>query len=1634
MDYSFKGMRIAIILSLLFFSSNFFSTSLITTHDTSPDSIFPDTSKERKIPLDKERAIDTNNWSYSNIDYEKKVLVSKFFRSENAINPLPKSLGEMMSKIPSDLWKTSRVTLILSLESKNSNTKSLLTEFNPQYLQRLPMAIVETTLDSVDHIKSIPGISGVFLDTLVYMPEADIRSPNSIHLEKVSTYPSKSIIGARYLQDLGINGSGVTIAILDTGIDRYHPDLDDLDDDDATYDPKIILEASFIDYDDDGSNDTSPLDDNNHGTHVAGIAAGNGLLKGVAPGATLMNAKVLDGRFGSGFTSWIVKGMDWAILNGADIISMSLGGFGGDASLLYSVAAEAAWQNGTILVAAAGNSGPTPGTISSPGLESRTVTVGASNIYNDVSLFSSRGPSSVGTVDPDIIAPGRGILSLEKGGGYLISSGTSMAAPAISGVIALLKSGAPGATNDEIRSALLSTASDVGRHVFAQGAGMADAKAAYELLQSGVQEVYAFPSFPSSQPLVLSPGEKYEYQLDVFLNQTFGSLNVTPSNSIKTYANVSLIDAGQDGWIRAIVNVTGPPINTDGILLINDGNQNYFNALLSFHVDIAGNDANSGTDAGDTLAGALALNLGTVVHGEAFQWDKDLYTIPVIQGQVYFVELFNMTKNLNLYLADETGNIFNLSTSSGTIPDAVMFEAHSTGDYFIRIEGNMPGKYSLFARNATGSELLSFQPAYLTGNIWSHSMDRDSNGLNDELLFHIEINVLQTGKYNIWYSVAQNRSDYYFGRYVFMWDYLNLTLREGIQNLTISVPGGLLESSGFDGSYVINELAFGRDDFSLLYFYDSEVFSTPFLDHSSYDPLTNNLRSFSITEKDIDGEGGPEKIVVNLEVYFSKPGGYSVVIPIFNENQNDILAVNGSAIFVSRPGITNITIEFIAQQFSKNSNIVVFGVTGSWFGRIIPVYSRISKQALNSFDSVLTYSVTDYAINTNENIINDTIRFTFAVTSKIKTTAFFFTGHPYSVPDETMILINNGEENRTLVRGSNVVYIDFDMRILRTKLLHAPYFFPNLGISLPNDQGVFKTPYFTRNYQISGIEKTPVRFSSTYEATRYEVGSDAGVRVDWDIYTLAIDSVVFEIEIWGYEQIQGDFKKTITFIRDVFPGTSTVSFRLSAEDLYQSRYIGGLEIYSASIYSLLFRNKLQQRFQSHNLSLLDFGFHVGFLPSTDYRDYEDFVQIFFEKPPMVIFEDSNTDNLYDSLIVNGTAVIQRPQNYSIELDLFSKNDYFTPNVTDQFYRILTRGEKYNFSFVFTAETLVRAGFDGIVYGNMSIKNTNTSYLIEYKIPNFPFNKSQFDFTTPVLFESIASDRAFNLGNDGDYDGVQIDLNLNFTLSGKYGLVVGLFAQIPNSFESYLGNVTLSNRSYQQGLSNVSITVPYYYLLSIFKKAEDLYIKPEIVILVVPLFAVDNKGLLLISDHPMFLNNVYDLSRFNMVPPFSFGSVKIVEKDENGDNLVDSVNADVTILVNDPLAFSLKARLSFFWQDKSKSLVNGSDFSPSGKGVLQTTVPFTIVEIFSSSRAPLKYLVEGSLKIVTFDGITVANYVTPVQIQFEEVIPPPPPPTTSTFDKVPPLGDLGALLLIILVITVSGTLIAILGRRFLLARR
>lgn len=245
-------------------------------------------------------------------------------------------------------------------------------------------------------------------------------------------------------------GKGVKVAVIDTGIDFSHPDLA----------PNYKGGYNAV------TPDAAPMDDQGHGTHVAGTIAavkdGKGVA-GVAPGADLYGVKVLD-KNGSGQYSWIIAGIEWAVENRMDVINMSLGGGSGNEALRQVM--EKAGQAGVTVVCAAGNdSGP----VNYPAKYPQAIAVSASDSADKIASFSSRGPEIA------VIAPGVKIYSAKMGGGYANLSGTSMASPHVAGLAALAV-GAGARGPEQVRAALNGAAAALpGLTPEQQGAGLVDA-------------------------------------------------------------------------------------------------------------------------------------------------------------------------------------------------------------------------------------------------------------------------------------------------------------------------------------------------------------------------------------------------------------------------------------------------------------------------------------------------------------------------------------------------------------------------------------------------------------------------------------------------------------------------------------------------------------------------------------------------------------------------------------------------------------------------------------------------------------------------------------------------------------------------------------------------------------------------------------------------------------------------------------------------------------------------------------------------------------------------------------------------------------------------------------------------------
>ncbi|MFC5701644.1 S8 family serine peptidase [Cohnella faecalis] len=347
-------------------------------------------------------------------------------------------------------------------KAKRSNTLAL--SMSPEELSKVSndADVLYVEADSAVNIASVGALN---------KKDASVKKVN----KKAETVPwGIHAIGAELAAEQKINGNGIKVAVMDTGIAK-HSDL------------KIAGGVSFV------PDHPSYLDDNGHGTHVSGtIAALDNRIGvvGAASKVSLYAVKVLDGT-GEGSYSQVIQGIEWAIDNKMDIISMSFGGTE-DSQALHE-AIKAAADQGILVIAAAGNSGAGEETELYPARYSEAVSVAAVNDKYQRASFSSTGSQL------DLAAPGTDILSTTSDGEYGVLSGTSMATPHVTGAAALLWSKNKNWSPEQVKQQLYDTATPLG-NVHEYGRGLVNVAKALQLIDGPVEPIDSNPSQEPSVP------------------------------------------------------------------------------------------------------------------------------------------------------------------------------------------------------------------------------------------------------------------------------------------------------------------------------------------------------------------------------------------------------------------------------------------------------------------------------------------------------------------------------------------------------------------------------------------------------------------------------------------------------------------------------------------------------------------------------------------------------------------------------------------------------------------------------------------------------------------------------------------------------------------------------------------------------------------------------------------------------------------------------------------------------------------------------------------------------------------------------------------------------------------------------
>ncbi|GGS49435.1 S8 family peptidase [Actinokineospora fastidiosa] len=445
--------------------------------------------------------------------------------------------GDELHVVPADAWQRVNAG---TLDRRLFDVAALLRDgYGDERRADLPL-IVGSTLEPQTRAKHGMAAAWAAQDAPVWLD--GLRHPTLDH--------TAVQIGAPSAWKSGYTGKGVTVAVLDTGVDATHPDLRG----------RVAEIRNFT--------DESTRDTDGHGTHVAAtIASRNERYRGIAPDARLLVGKVCQANGCS--ESAIIKGMRWAAERGAKVVNLSLGGpdAAGSDPLEQAVDRLSA-QHGTLFVVAAGNDGSYGAeTVGSPASADAALAVGAVDRADARASFSARGPRvRDAAIKPEILAPGVDVVAARSRhsfgtGAHTALSGTSMATPHVAGAAAILAQRHPGWTGRQLKAALMGSAHPIDESVYDQGAGRVDVDRALGVAVTADPPALSFGRSTSDDPVTRTL--TYRNPTDAAVPLTLGVTGpFTLSASAITVpargeASVEVTAGAGDGQLSGFVTAAG---------------------------------------------------------------------------------------------------------------------------------------------------------------------------------------------------------------------------------------------------------------------------------------------------------------------------------------------------------------------------------------------------------------------------------------------------------------------------------------------------------------------------------------------------------------------------------------------------------------------------------------------------------------------------------------------------------------------------------------------------------------------------------------------------------------------------------------------------------------------------------------------------------------------------------------------------------------------------------------------------------------------------------------------------------------------------------------------------------------------
>jgi subtilisin family serine protease len=413
---------------------------------------------------------------------------------------------------------------------------------------------VKATPDVIREVAARPEVAAV-------QPNATIQAPAAV--TSSAAEPNLDVVNAPDLWDLGYRGQGVVVASMDTGVDATHPDLSG-----------SWRGGSNSWYDPNGQH-TTPTDVNGHGTQTTGVMVGGaagGTSIGLAPDAKWIAVKIFNDS-GQATTSRIHQGFQWLLdpdgnpstPDAPNVVNNSWTMSTASCALDFQLDLRSLRAAGILPVFAAGNYGPTVGTVMSPANLPEAFAVGGTDNSDAIYPYSSRGPSScAGATAPALAAPATNVRTSDLYGGYVTDTGTSMAAPHVSGALALLLSAVPGLSADQQAAALEGSAVDLGAAGLDNnfGYGRLDVLAAYH--QVATTPDYTVGVSPSSVTVTVAAGGQASYAVTVtgvngFIGDVALSLSGLPSSVGSATFSPAVVSAAGTSQLNVTTLASAPP-------------------------------------------------------------------------------------------------------------------------------------------------------------------------------------------------------------------------------------------------------------------------------------------------------------------------------------------------------------------------------------------------------------------------------------------------------------------------------------------------------------------------------------------------------------------------------------------------------------------------------------------------------------------------------------------------------------------------------------------------------------------------------------------------------------------------------------------------------------------------------------------------------------------------------------------------------------------------------------------------------------------------------------------------------------------------------------------------------------------